>query len=448
MMEGAKTMARLHHNGIKVDREYLAEAGAAVEDEAGAIADRFKSSRFWAEWCKAYGTQANLDSRPQFATVFFNRAKLAPVQGYTDKGAISCDDEALKAAGHPIGLAYLHYHRLQKIKATYLQAIARETHPDGYLRPFFNLHTTRTYRSSSDSPNFQNIPIRDATVAGYVRRALVARAADRVLVELDYSGAEVCVAACYCRDPNLIRYIRDPSADMHRDMARQLFFLGDDVPKPARQAVKGDFVFSQFYGDWWKACAANLWRTAQGLEYQGASLVQHLQANGVVGYGNPEARQPAPGTYLDHVRRVEQDFWGRRFATYAEWRRGHYEGYLRRGWYQTLTGFTVHGQADKNNVINTPIQGSAFHCLLWSIIELQRWLDRYTDPPALLVGQIHDSVLLDCRVEAVGEVVAKAKAVMTVDMPKAWPWVVVPMSADADVTPPGGSWWEKKAYVG
>ncbi|NIS13857.1 MAG: hypothetical protein GWN12_18860, partial [Thermoplasmata archaeon] len=82
----------------------------------------------------------------------------------------------------------------------------------------------RTFRSSSDSFNFQNIPIRDLELARLIRQAIIARSGHR-LVEIDYSGVEVHVAACYHQDPTMLEYLEDKSKDLHRDMAMEIFKL-------------------------------------------------------------------------------------------------------------------------------------------------------------------------------------------------------------------------------
>ena len=90
------------------------------------------------------------------------------------------------------------------------------------MHPNFNLHLVRTYRSSSDKPNFQNVPIRDAWLSKLTRKAIRSRPGCR-LVEIDYGGMEVAIVTCYHKDPAMVRYIEDPELDLHRDMAAECF---------------------------------------------------------------------------------------------------------------------------------------------------------------------------------------------------------------------------------
>ena len=119
----------------------------------------------------------------------------------------------------------LRIRKLKKVRDTYLEGFLREQ-VNGYIHPFFNLHLVRTYRSSSDHPNFQNIPKRDKEAMNIVRRAIFPRPGHQLL-ELDYSGLEVRIAACYHKDKTMLRYIGDPHSDMHGDMAKQIFIIDD-----------------------------------------------------------------------------------------------------------------------------------------------------------------------------------------------------------------------------
>src|SRR5690606_20675796 len=102
--------------------------------------------------------------------------------------------------------------------------------------------------NSSDSPNFQNLPIRNPKMAKIIRSAFIPRSDRHVLVEIDYSGIEVRVAACYHKDPVMIEYINDPTKDMHRDMAAQCYLAPpEQVSKQMRYCGKNMYVFPQFY---------------------------------------------------------------------------------------------------------------------------------------------------------------------------------------------------------
>src|SRR5690606_24846764 len=137
----------------------------------------------------------------------------------------------------------------------------REQH-NGYLHPSFNLHLVRTHRSSSDRPNFQNIPKRDKESLKICRRALLPRPG-HLLMEADFAALEVMISACYHKDPVMLEYLHDKKSEMHLDMAKQIFrFDSMDKSIPShyqlRQGAKNGFVFPQFYGDYYGNNARSL----------------------------------------------------------------------------------------------------------------------------------------------------------------------------------------------
>jgi DNA polymerase I-like protein with 3'-5' exonuclease and polymerase domains len=77
------------------------------------------------------------------------------------------------------------------------------------------------------------------------------------------------------------------------------------------------------------------------------------------------------------------------------------------------------------------------------MIELQKWL-RKNNMRTLIVGQIHDSLVLDFYRKETKRVLEKAKQIMTELLPKYWDWICVPLEVEAELSPVGGSWHEKK----
>ena len=63
---------------------------------------------------------------------------------------------------------------------------------------------------------------------------------------------------------------------------------------------------------------------------------------------------------------------------------------------------------------------------------------------SLIVGQIHDSIVGDVHRKERRNYLEICKQVMTIDVRKHWPWIIVPLSIEAEVAPVGGSWYEKK----
>jgi DNA polymerase I-like protein with 3'-5' exonuclease and polymerase domains len=258
------------------------------------------------------------------------------------------------------------------------------------------------------------------------------------LLEWDISGAEVRVGACYHKDPVMIDYINDKTKDMHRDMAMELFMLpSEQVTKPIRHISKNGYVFPEFYGSYYEEVAPAIWKTIQRskptLKDSTELLIEHLVKNGI----HNEAQ------FLQHVQNVESNFWGQRFRVYDDWKLRTIETYNRRGFLDTLTGFRIQGPLRRNQIVNYPIQGSAFHCMLWALTRLceiarkEKWESKW-------VGQIHDSAICDVVPEELPHVVETIKKVMTKDLIDHWPWIIVPMEVEMEITPVDTPWYFKK----
>ncbi len=444
--DGCIALAQIEGNGIKIDVDYIHRAIKHADNKIKKIIALMKEDDIYRTWKKRYKAKTNLGSRSQLGHVLFDILKF-PYTKTTDKGIRPATDaEALSGINNRFVKNLLKVEKIKKAQNTYLRGILREV-DEGFLHPFFNLHTVSTYRGSSDHPNFQNQPIRDAEIKKLVRRAFIARRGNRI-VELDYGGVEICSATCYHLDPAMIRYIEDKTKDLHRDMAMKCFMLKQQqVTKDIRYCGKNMFVFPQFYGDYYVRNAESLWEAITKMKLvttDGTKLKQHLRDKGIIKRGacNPK-HKAMPGTFEHHLRKVESDFWNKQFKVYKQWKKDWYNAYLESGGFTTLTGFVIEGLYKRNEVINYPPQGTAFHWLLWSLIRIQKILKKH-HMKTLLIGQIHDSLVADSPKGEVKDYLAIAKQVMTEDIRKYWKWIIVPLTIDAEITPVGGSWYEKK----
>ena len=151
-----------------------------------------------------------------------------------------------------------------------------------------------------------------------------------------------------------------------------------------------------------------MWDSLAGEEtVSGQSVLQWLADRGIKELGITDS-EPRLGSFADHVKSVEHDFWQSRFRVYGQWKKDWYDAYCRRGYITLKTGFVCSGVMRKNEVINYPIQGSAFHCLLWSLNQLVMRELKRSKLKARVVGQIHDSIFSDVpngEIEAYKELV-------------------------------------------
>ena len=445
LQQGVESLAIVENNGMCIDTAYVERQMAVLDKRIRVLKHALQATQLWHKWRKAFGSKANLTSHDQLGHMLF--VVLGhPVTMRTESGQPSTDEDHLQTVKSKFVAAYVKLMKLSKLRNTYLKNIQLET-MDGKLHPFFNLHIARTFRSSSDSINFQNQPTRDPEMGRIVRRCFVARK-NHVIVEADYSGIEVRVAACYHKDPNMLRYIKDTTRDMHRDMAMQIYKLPkEEMTKALRSMAKSGFVFSQFYGDYYVHNAELMWDSIQKYDLKTASgvpLRDWLGEHGIVARGNCDPKKkPERGTFERHMQEVENDFWNNRFAVYGQWRKDWYAAYLRNGYFDTYTGFRFTGRMNRKQAINAPVQGSAFHCLLWSLNQVVRKLPRAC-PRSYVTGQIHDSLVGDVHINEIDAYLRLTYKVMTEHIKEWAPWLNVPLDVEADVTPVNGTWWDKQ----
>jgi len=447
--KGILSLARAERNGLRIDLSYISKQKHRLTKKIELLEKKIYASSFYRHWKHTTKGTPNLNSGTQLGHFLYIVKKITPKK-LTDTGKGSTDEEALQMLNIEELKWILERTKLLKIRDTYLTAFEREQ-VNGVLHPFFNLHLARTYRSSSSNPNFQNIPKRDKKAMKIVRGAIIPRPGHQFL-EMDFSGLEVSIAACYHKDPIMIKYLTDKGTDMHGDTAKQIFKIPDfDRHLPEhnllRAATKNSFIFPQFYGDYYANNANNMcsnwlhlpqgkWKKDMGVPLnKKMSIAEHLINVGIKSYTDFE----------NHLKDIEYDFWNNRFKVYNNWKKKHYSQYLKNGYSSLYTGFVVQGVMGRNDVINYPVQGAAFHCLLWTFIEVDKAL-RARKMRSKIVGQIHDAIVLDVHPTELEHIYNIITYIATVQLPEAFKWINVPLSIDAEVSPVDGSWAERKEY--
>lgn len=449
LMDGSKVLAQIEKNGVKIHTKRLERTILDTEKKIQEIETALKASPVFALWRKEFGSDAKLSSNPQLAHILFTKLGMVCTTK-TDKGAPSVSEKALQDVDHPFVKKLFEMKHLEKTVGTFLKGIKKET-IDGVIHPFYHLHTVVTYRSSSSNINWQNLPRRDPELSRLVRRCIIPRKGN-YLCELDFKGAEVTIASIVTGDKNLQSYVQDKRRDMHRDCAMELYGLEQDqVSKAIRNAAKQWFVFAEFYGDYYVHCAKNLWEAVDREKLtlvDGTPLRKHLRRQGLREMGDcrPEM-ETRPGTYEAHVKKVEDIFWNKRFPEYRDWKKKWWNEYQDNGGFVVASGFLIQmgkeGPLAKNEALNTPIQGPSFHCLLWTLIRLQKWLTRHK-MKSFLIGQIHDSILLESPPDEIQDVLNEAYRIIRDDLPKHFRWLTVPMDVECEVS--STSWFDKKEW--
>ena len=437
--EGTLTFNDMENEGIPVNEQYYIEEDARLGGQITQLETQLYNSREGKAFEAQTGHKIDLDSSKDLGVLFYGVMN-EKVTKLTEKAKKpSVDEEALNKMKNSFAINLVQYRKISKTKGTYLAQFKREIF-EGKLHPFYDLNIAETGRSNSNSPNFQNIPIRDEESKKSVRSGIMPRFWHETteslweeLMEADYKSIEVRIMACYSHDPNLIRYIEDPTTDMHRDQACQIFIVGPElITDTMRHASKNGFVFPEFYGDWFKACARYIWDMIEGQNMKdGTPVFQHLYDKGIKKFGDFE----------NHMQQVESRFWKHLQVT-KDWRDDVVDFYQRKGYVPTFFGFRRSGFLSRNQVVNAPVQGTAFHCLLWACNRLNRirkeekWISSF-------LGQIHDSLLTSVNQQERQHVLKTMHRVMVDELVVEHPWIIVPMEVEFESTGIRGCWANK-----
>jgi uracil-DNA glycosylase family 4 len=423
LMESAINLVKAQENGIRTDTAGVVNSKIILSKDMAALENQIQKMAIKAGWSK--GVQFRPSAAADISRLLFD------IMGYTSTktttaGGQSTDKEVLEKIKDPIISPLLEWKKLQKLRDTYLNGLVVEV-VDGLMRAFFNLYTVVTYRSSSNNPNFQNVPKRDERSLKIIRSLLYPHYGQK-LNEYDYKGIEVVAAACYCKDRNLINYVSDPKTDMHRDTGIELFMYEDnpqDFQKADRQVAKNKFVFPQFYGSYFELDAPPLW------EMCSKEARANLKLHGVRNLKD----------FTEHVQEIEYSFWNDRFPEYAQWKKDTYKFYLKHGYLDSLTGFRYYGPMRKNEALNICIQGSAHHVLLRTFNKIS---DVIADKKlkTKLIGQIHDSMLPSVEPEEENYIDKMIWYYGTQEIRDDFKWIIVPIEIEKSGGQVNESWAE------
>ena len=282
---------------------------------------------------------------------------------------------------------------------------------DIQVEEFSNFIANEICVHNSDSPNLQNIPKRDKEAMIMVRGGMIPSPGN-IILAADYGGHEVGIIACYSKDKVLMKE-REQGADIHQEWSDFLQLSGFDA-KTHRFDAKNAFVFAEFYGSYFKNIHADL--VSRG--YHDLPMMR--------------------------VQKAEQEFW-KKYKGVKKFQEELINSYKRNGYVEMMHGFRRRGFLKKNEIINTVIQGTAFHCLLESCNRLndlrikEEWKSKW-------IGEIHDEILGDIHPDELKYIANTTKRVMTEDILKNNPWICIPLISEISVTEIDGPWHTKKDY--
>lgn len=331
--------------GMLPDYEFAEKIHADLQNQIQKIESKIQSLKEVKEFVAEKGLPFNSASPAQLTIIL--RDKIKAKEGWrVVKGErkYSTDEKVLSQVKHPIAKQILEKRGLEKLDGTYVVGLCRKREgkgfesygkmvwDDGKIHTQYNQLKTSTGRLSSEDPNMQNFPKREHKEV----RNCVVPPEGCALVSIDYGQIEARVIAMASECPVLIKALWE-KYDIHMEWAKIISkshpFVMDKYYKEAkddevkalklfRSDVKNQWTFPLFFGSILESVARSL-----GID--------------------PKDLKPQ-----------FNDFWDM-FSAVKKWQDKTIKFYNHKGYVETLTGRRRYEPMTVNELINSPIQGTA-----------------------------------------------------------------------------------------
>jgi DNA polymerase I len=349
-------LADIERAGMKVDGDELREFSQYIGKELDRVRKRIY---------ELAGREFNIGSPKQVGEVF-DELNISTGRK-TATGQVSTSRDVLDELAHTYEIAQLiiDFREMDKLKATYSDALPKMISPDGRIHGCLNQTVAATGRLSSTDPNLQNIPIR-TELGRKIREAFVAEKGNKIL-SADYSQLELRILAHITRDPVMLEAYQS-GEDIHSKTARLVFGAKTDKELKEKR------------------------RVAKIVNFAIAYAVEAYGLSTRVGLSRSEAKQ------------VIADY----FETYKGIRKymdeipetARRQGYVtsmfgRRRYFPSINdrNYSVRSRAERE-AINMPIQGTASDIVKIAMLRVHEAL-KNEKLETKMIMQVHDELLFE-----------------------------------------------------
>ncbi len=375
-------LADIELTGMKVDGESLKTFSEFISKELQTLQDKIFAIA---------GREFNIGSPKQVGEIF---GELNIETGRkTATGQISTSHDVLVelAENYEIAQHIIDYRELDKLRATYADALPKMIAADGRIHGALNQTVAATGRLSSTEPNLQNIPVR-TELGQRIRKAFIPEKGNK-LISADYSQLELRILAHITQDANMLQAFKN-NEDIHSQTAKLVFGAKDEKELKEKR------------------------RLAKIVNFGIAYAVEAFGLSQRVGISRSEAKQ------------VIADY----FATYKGIReymdrtpeQARQQGYIaslfgRRRYFASINdrNFAVRSRAERE-AINMPIQGTASDIVKIAMIRVADALKREKLETKMIM-QVHDELLFEApesEIEAASALIKREmEAAATLDVP-------------------------------
>lgn len=324
------------------------------------------------------GAQFNIDSPKQLGEILFEKLKIVDKPKKTKTGQYQTNEDVLSklTQEHEIVPKILDYRTLKKLKSTYVDALPDLVNPKtNRLHTSYMQTVAATGRLSSNNPNLQNIPIRDAR-GREIRKAFVPRDKNYTLLAADYSQIELRIIAALSKDENMLKAFNE-GKDIHTATAAKVFNVSlEEVDRNMRGKAKA-VNFGIIYG-------VSAFGLAQNLN------ISRTEAKEII------------DTYFEQYPNIKN--YMDSSITFAK-EKGYVETIMKRR--RMLPDINsnnpvVRGHAERN-AINAPIQGSAADIIKMAMINIFTVFEEKQLKSKMLL-QVHDELIFDVHLSELEQV--------------------------------------------
>ena len=356
-----EVLAQMQVNGMFVDKTELIEIGDKLKQDLEVLTKEIH---------ELAGENFNINSTQQLGKILFEKLNL-PVIKKTKTGYSTDVDilEKLKKH-HPIIEKILEYRSLTKLNSTYVEGLLPYINPnDNRIHSFFHQTITATGRISSTEPNLQNIPTR--IELGKTLRKVFKPKEGYIYIDADYSQVELRVLAHISKDENMMHaFLNDE--DVHKQAASKVLGIQiDEVTKEQRSSAKA-VNFGIVYG------------------------ISDFGLSEQLGISRKEAKSYIE-QYLEKYSGIKK-FMDDIVEEAKE--KGYVETLFHRRRYipELSSNNYMVRQFGARAAMNTPIQGTAADIMKIAMINVFNKL-KEEKLDADLVLQVHDELILECKIE-------------------------------------------------
>ncbi len=351
------TLIAMEFAGIKLDVDFFQKLSASTKERLEELTARIY---------ELAGTEFNINSTKQLASVLFEQLGLPPVK--KTKSGYSTNEATLQAlrGKHPIIELILEYRELFKLKSTYIDPLLEHAKKDAHHRIYthFIQTGTATGRLASKNPNLQNIPVK-TEVGRQIRYGFIAEKGYK-LVGIDYSQIELRLLAHFSKDPALLEAFRE-GRDIHTETAVRLF---GEAEASAKRHIAKSINFGLIYGMGSKKLAETLG-------------ISPKEAKGII--ESYFRSFPTVKSYLEGIQEFAKSY-------------GYVETLLgRRRYFDFASATGARLAAFLREAVNTVFQGSAADLIKMAMNAIDKELRNGADARMLL--QIHDELIFEVKEE-------------------------------------------------